>query len=35
MSNNYDEILLSIINEDNIDAIIEWLTDYLQALGAS
>ena len=33
--NNYDEILLEMINEDNIDLIIKMLTDYLSQLEAS
>ena len=32
---NYDEILLAMINEDNADVIIEFLTDYLSSLEAS
>jgi hypothetical protein len=35
MSNNYDEILLKMINEDNIDIIIQFLTDFLSTFGAS
>lgn len=33
--NNYDEILLEMINENTIDMIIEFLTDYLSSLEAS
>ena len=32
---NYDEILLNMINEDNVDLIIQMLTDYLSQLEAS
>jgi hypothetical protein len=32
---NYDEILLAMINENTIDMIIEFLTDYLSSLEAS
>jgi hypothetical protein len=32
---NYDEILLAMINENTVDKIIEFLTDYLSLLGAS
>lgn len=32
---NYDEILLNMINEDNIDLIIQMLIDYLSQLEAS
>ena len=35
MSKNYDEILKSMITEDNIDLIIELLIDYLIQLEAS
>jgi hypothetical protein len=35
MSKNYDEIILNLLNENNIDAIIEFLTDYLQSFQAS
>lgn len=33
--NNYDEILKSLINEDNIDLVIKLLIDYLTQLEAS
>lgn len=33
--NNYDEMLLAMINEDNIDLIIKMITDYLSQLEAS
>jgi hypothetical protein len=33
--NNYDEILLEMINEDNIDLVIKMLIDYLSQLEAS
>ena len=33
--NNYDEMLLAIVNEDNIDLVIKMLTDYLSQLEAS
>ena len=33
--NNYDEILLAMINEDTIDMIIQFLTDYLSMFEAS
>ena len=29
---NYDEILLKMVNEDNIDIIIEIITEYLSQL---
>ena len=32
---NYDEILLNMINEDNVDLIIQMLIDYLSQLQAS
>lgn len=32
---NYDEILLNMINEDNIDLIIQMLIDYLSQFEAS
>lgn len=32
---NYDEILLNMVNEDNIDIIIKMITDYLKQLEAS
>ena len=32
---NYDEILLKMVNEDNIDLIIQMLIDYLSQLEAS
>jgi hypothetical protein len=32
---NYDEIILGLLNENNIDAIIEFLTNYLQLIEAS
>lgn len=32
---NYDEILLNMINEDNVDLIIQMLNDYLSQLEAS
>lgn len=32
---NYDEILLDLLNEDNIDFVIKMLTDYLSQLEAS
>jgi hypothetical protein len=32
MSNNYDEILKNMINEDNIDIIIQIIKDYLSLL---
>ena len=35
MMENYDEILLNMINEDNIDLIIQMLIDYLSQLQAS
>lgn len=35
MSNNYDEILKSMINEDNIDLVIKLLIDYLTQFEAS
>ncbi len=35
MSKNYDEIILNLLNGNNIDAIIEFLTDYLLSLQAS
>lgn len=33
--NNYDEILLEMINEDAIDLILKILTDYLSQLESS
>lgn len=33
--NNYDEILLEMINEDTIDLILKILTDYLSQLESS
>ena len=33
--NNYDEMLLAMINEENIDLVIKMLTDYLSQLEAS
>jgi hypothetical protein len=33
--NNYDEILLEMINEDTIDIILKILTDYLSQLESS
>lgn len=33
--NNYDEILLEMINEDNIDLILKTITDYLLQLESS
>lgn len=33
--NNYDEILLEMINEDTIDTILKILTDYLSQLESS
>lgn len=35
MSNNYDEIILNLLNENNIDEIIEFLTTYLKSIEAS
>ena len=35
MSNNYDEILKSMINDNNIDLVIKMLIDYLSQLEAS
>ena len=32
MSNNYDEILKNLINEDTIDTIIQIIKDYLSQL---
>lgn len=32
---NYDEILLAMLNEDNIDLVIQFLTDYLIQVEAS
>ena len=32
---NYDEILLKMVNEDNIDAVIEIITEYLSQLESS
>lgn len=32
---NYDEILLKMVNEDNVDIIIKMITDYLKQLEAS
>ncbi len=32
---NYDEILLTMINENTIDIILEFLTDFLLTLEAS
>lgn len=32
---NYDEILKNMINEENIDMIIKFLTDFLSSLEAS
>ena len=32
---NYDEILLDLLNEDNIDWVIKMLIDYLSQLEAS
>lgn len=32
---NYDEKLLNMVNEDNIDLIIQMLNDYLSQLEAS
>ena len=32
---NYDEILLKMINEDNIDTVIEIITEYLLQLESS
>ncbi len=32
---NYDEILLNMINEDNIDTVIEIITEYLSQLESS
>ncbi len=32
---NYDEILLDLLNEDNIDLVIEFLIDYLSMFEAS
>ena len=32
---NYDEILLAMLNEDNIDLIIQIITDYLSQLESS
>jgi hypothetical protein len=33
--NNYDEILLEMMNEDTIDLILKILTDYLSQLESS
>lgn len=33
--NNYDEILLEMINENNIDLILKTITDYLLQLESS
>ena len=33
--NEYDKILLEIINEDNIDLILKIITDYLSQLESS
>ncbi len=32
---NYDELLLAMINEDTIDIILKFLTDYLSTFEAS
>ena len=32
---NYDEILLKMVNEDNIDTVIEMITEYLSQLESS
>lgn len=32
---NYDEILLDLLNEDNIDNVIDFLIDYLSMFEAS
>lgn len=32
---NYDEILLKMVNEDNIDTVIEIITEYLSQLESS
>lgn len=32
---NYDEILLKMVDEDNIDAVIEIITEYLSQLESS
>lgn len=32
---NYDEILLDLLNEDNIDLVIEIITNYLSQLESS
>ena len=35
MMENYDEILLKMVNEDNIDTVIEMITEYLSQLESS
>ena len=35
MMENYDEILLKMVNEDNIDTVIEIITEYLSQLESS
>lgn len=32
---NYDEVLLNMINEDNIDTVIKLITEYLSQLESS
>ena len=32
---NYDEILLKMVNEDNIDVVIKIITEYLKQLESS
>ena len=35
MMENYDEILLKMVNEDNIDTVLEIITEYLSQLESS